>query len=70
VPDHHPLREPAIVRRLAPSEEARDVRDAKERDLKRLLRGSTIEQDLLGLLAAAAGGLTTPDLAELTGVSE
>ncbi|MET8853404.1 hypothetical protein [Amycolatopsis sp. NPDC004625] len=70
VPDDHPLREPAIVRRLAPSEEARAVRDAKERDLKRLLHGTSIEQALLGLLVAAAGGLTTPDLAELTGFSD
>ncbi|MBE1496238.1 hypothetical protein H4696_003338 [Amycolatopsis lexingtonensis] len=60
VPDDHPLRDPAVIRRLAPSEKARDVRDAKERDLKRLLHGSSIEQDLLGLLTAASGGLTTP----------
>ncbi|WP_103335828.1 hypothetical protein [Amycolatopsis sp. CA-126428] len=67
VPDDHPLREPAIIRPLAPSAKARTVRGAKERDLKRLLRGSPAEQDVLGLLTAAAGGLTLPDLTALTG---
>jgi hypothetical protein len=70
VPDHHPLRGPAVVRPLAPSAKAEAVRDVKERDLNRLLHGSPAEQDLLGLLTAAAGGLTTPDLAELIGTSE
>ncbi|MET8851481.1 hypothetical protein [Amycolatopsis sp. NPDC004625] len=70
VPDHHPLRDPAIIRPLAASAKAHAVRDAKERDLKRLLRGSAAEQDMLGLLTAATGGLTTADLAELTGSSE
>ncbi|WP_103353461.1 hypothetical protein [Amycolatopsis sp. CA-128772] len=70
VPDHHPLRSRAIIRPLAPSAKAGAVRDAKERDLKRLLRGSAAERDLLGLLTAAAGGLTPADLAELTGTSE
>ena len=36
-------------------------------ELQRLLRGSPAEQDLLGLLTAARGGLSGPDLAELTG---
>ncbi|MDQ7805409.1 hypothetical protein Q5425_16805 [Amycolatopsis sp. A133] len=67
VPDDHPLREPAIIRPLAPSAKAGAVRDAKERDLKRLLRGAPIEQDVLGLITAAAGGLTAPDLVTLTG---
>ncbi|WP_206784722.1 hypothetical protein [Amycolatopsis sp. MtRt-6] len=67
VPDDHPLREPAIIRPLAPSAKAGAVREAKERDLNRLLRGSPCEQDVLGLITAAAGGLTTPDLVALTG---
>lgn len=67
VPDDHPLREPAIIRPLAPSAKAGAVREAKERDLSRLLRGSPTERDVLGLITAATGGLTTPDLAALTG---
>jgi len=39
-----------------------------EKDLKRLLVGSPAEQDLLGLVTAAGGGLTAADLAELTGL--
>lgn len=70
VPDHHPLREPEVIRVLAPSPEAAAVRDAMERDLKRLFAGSPAEQDLLGLVVAAGAGLTTPDLAELIGISE
>lgn len=37
------------------------------RELKRLLTGALTEQDLLGLLTAAGGGLSLQDLAELTG---
>ena len=33
-----------------------------------MLGGSPAEQDLLGLLTAAVGGLSGPDLAELTGI--
>ncbi|MCE6994390.1 hypothetical protein LZG04_06145 [Saccharothrix sp. S26] len=40
-----------------------------ERELKRLLHGTSAEHDLLGLLTAAGGGLTAADLAELTGWS-
>ncbi|KAA5837198.1 hypothetical protein F1721_05190 [Saccharopolyspora hirsuta] len=69
VPSHHPLHDPSIVRQLAPSAEAQAVRGAMERDLKRLLYGSAAEQDLLGFLTAAGGGLTTQDLEELIGVS-
>ena len=39
-----------------------------QRELKRLLHGSQAEQDLLGLVAAAGGGLSAGDLAELTGL--
>ncbi|MFD7656621.1 tetratricopeptide repeat protein [Actinosynnema sp. NPDC059797] len=66
VPKHHPLRDTAIVRSLAQSSEAQAVRTEMERELKNLLRGSCVEQDLLGLLTAAGGGLTASDLAELT----
>ncbi|PSL53892.1 hypothetical protein B0I31_108339 [Saccharothrix carnea] len=70
VPDHHPLRTSAIVRRLSPSPKAHALRHVMERDLKRLLTGTPVEQDLLGLLTAAGGGLTTSDLAELSGISQ
>ena len=40
-----------------------------QRELRRLLHGSQAEQDLLGLVAAAGGGLSAPDLAELTGMA-
>jgi hypothetical protein len=69
VPLHHPLRDPGIVRELAPSRAAQAVRDDMERELGRLLDGTPAEQDLLGLLTAAGGGLTASDLAELTGWS-
>ena len=36
-------------------------------ELQRLLHGTPAEQDLLGLLTAARGGLSGPDLEELTG---
>ncbi|SFF84710.1 hypothetical protein SAMN05421678_102382 [Actinopolymorpha cephalotaxi] len=66
VPDSHPLRKADIVRSLRRSEYATVVRQDAERELKRLLRGSAIEKDLLGLLTAAGGGLSEGDLAQLT----
>ncbi|MCS7484137.1 hypothetical protein ACFFQW_28960 [Umezawaea endophytica] len=70
VPDHHPLRDPGIVRNLARSPYAATVRADCERELLRLMRGTPEEKDLLGLVAAAGGGLTTVDLADLTGYGE
>ncbi|MFJ2931531.1 hypothetical protein ACIO8G_02055 [Streptomyces sp. NPDC087219] len=70
VPDDHPLRRPEIVRTLAASPHAEVVRQDAERELRRLVHGTTIEKDLLGLLAAAGGGLSEADLAQLTGLSE
>lgn len=67
VPDTHPLRDPSIVRLLAPSPEARAIRVEAERELKYLLEDGGLPHDLLGLLVAAGGGLTADDLAELTG---
>jgi hypothetical protein len=69
VPDDHPLRDPAVVRVLAGSRQAAVVRADMQRELKRLLQGSPAERDLLGLVAAAGGGLSADDLAELTGVA-
>jgi tetratricopeptide (TPR) repeat protein len=65
VPDWHPLRDPAIVRPLSASAHARDVQRLGRQELQRLLRGSPAEQDVVGLLAAARGGLSARDLAEL-----
>ncbi|MBM7776534.1 hypothetical protein JOD54_006738 [Actinokineospora baliensis] len=69
VPEDHPLRGSAQVEHLSPSPEAHAVRDAMIRDLKRLLSGSQLQQDLLGFLTASGGGLTVRDLAELIEVS-
>ncbi|MGO1057326.1 hypothetical protein [Crossiella sp. CA198] len=66
VPPHHPLRTKDIVRPLAPSPAAKAIRHEMERDLHALLNGTPLEQDLLGLLTTAGGGLTKFDLAELT----
>ena len=68
VPDWHPLRDPAIIRPLPASPHARDVQRLARQELQRLLRGTPAEQDLLGLLTAARGGLSARDLAELAGV--
>jgi hypothetical protein len=67
VPDWHPLRDPGVIRLLADSPHARDLQRLGRAELKRLLKGSLVEQDLLGLLAAARGGLSGADLHELTG---
>ncbi|WP_338596700.1 hypothetical protein [Saccharopolyspora sp. SCSIO 74807] len=69
VPDEHPLKSPQIVRSLVPSPAASAVRKDMERDLKRLLGGSPLQRDLLGLLTAAGGELSILDLAELAEVS-
>ncbi|MFC3992989.1 hypothetical protein, partial [Actinoplanes siamensis] len=67
VPHWHPLRDPGIVRRLSASAYAQDLQRRGQVELKRLLKGSPVERDLLGLLTAARGGLSGPDLRELTG---
>ena len=68
VPDWHPLRDPAIIRPLAASPHARDMRRLGRQELQRLLRGSQAEQDVLGLLVAARGGLSARDLSELADI--
>jgi tetratricopeptide (TPR) repeat protein len=69
VPPHHPLRGLGVVRTLTPSRYAAVIRGDMERELDQLLTGSPDGRDLLGLLTAAGGGLSGPDLAELTGQS-
>ncbi|WP_433124983.1 hypothetical protein ACQPWW_21310 [Micromonospora sp. CA-240977] len=68
VPDGHPLRDQSMVRALAPSPAATVVRADMLRELTRLLRGAPTEQDMLGLLVAAGGGLSAADLSELLDV--
>ncbi|MET8853478.1 hypothetical protein [Amycolatopsis sp. NPDC004625] len=70
VPDHHPLRDAGIARTLTISEKATAIRAEMERELKELITGTEMQQDLLGLLAAAGGGLGPRELAELTGRSQ
>ncbi|MEU5666747.1 hypothetical protein [Streptomyces longwoodensis] len=69
VPDDHPLRQRVTVCQLQTSPHAEVVRQDAERELKRLLHGSTTELDLLGFLTTAGGGLTEEDLSELTDLS-
>jgi tetratricopeptide (TPR) repeat protein len=68
VPGWHPLRDPAIIQPLSASRQASDIQRLSRQELQRLLGGSRAEQDLLGLLAAARGGLSGSDLEELTGI--
>jgi hypothetical protein len=67
VPGRHRLRDSGIVRLLASSAYAQDIKTLAQQELRRLLHGIPAEQDLLGLLTAAWGGLSGPDLAVLTG---
>ncbi|GAA3256925.1 hypothetical protein ACFO1B_48630 [Dactylosporangium siamense] len=67
VPAGHPLRDRQVIRDLAASPHAAVQRDEARRELHRLLHGTVLEQDLLGLLVTARGGLRAADLAELTG---
>ncbi|MEU3921463.1 hypothetical protein [Streptomyces sp. NPDC029004] len=68
VPPDHPLRDPEIVRLLAPSPHARLISDMAERELQQLLNDAPVGNDLLGLLTVARGALTGRDLSELIGV--
>ncbi|MEP7024457.1 MAG: hypothetical protein ABJB47_11800, partial [Actinomycetota bacterium] len=68
VPDWHPLRDSGIIRLLPDSPHARDFQRRGRQELQRLLHGSAAEQDVLGLLTAARGGLSGADLEQLTGV--
>ncbi|MEV6157368.1 hypothetical protein AB0L53_44225 [Nonomuraea sp. NPDC052129] len=70
VPARHPLRDPAILRRLPVSPHAQIIRDDAERELDLLLDGGETEHDLVGFVAAAGGGLSGAALAELTGRTE
>ncbi|MFC0845397.1 hypothetical protein ACFH04_17015 [Streptomyces noboritoensis] len=67
VPADHPLRDTGIDHALGPSPHAQAVRVDAERDLLRLLEEGGSGRDLVGLIAAAGGGLGAADLARLTG---
>lgn len=68
VPDWHPLKDARNIRSLSPSPSAEVIRGDAERELWRLLDGGPAERELLGLVAAAGGGLGERDLAELSGL--
>ena len=68
VPGWHPLRDPAVIRPLDASGHAGDIRRLSGLELRGLLHGGAAGRDVLGLLAAARGGLSGPDLAELAEV--
>ncbi|MEU6484772.1 hypothetical protein [Streptomyces sp. NPDC046887] len=67
VPGNHPLRTREIDHWLERSEHAQAARWDAEQDLLRVLDGDGLGRDLVGLTVAAGGGLSAPDLAELTG---
>ncbi|WP_460071329.1 trypsin-like peptidase domain-containing protein [Streptomyces sp. YKOK-I1] len=62
---HHPLRDATTVRTLIQSPHAASTRAITQQEVKRLL-ADPADRDLLGFIATAGGGLTVPDLAELT----
>ncbi|XVU23370.1 trypsin-like peptidase domain-containing protein [Actinoplanes sp. CA-054009] len=65
-PDH-PLRS-CRVRLLGPSPYAEAIGRDANRELQRLLHGEEAQRDILGFIAASGGGLSQPDLVELTGL--
>ncbi|MEU8228947.1 hypothetical protein AB0C12_04990 [Actinoplanes sp. NPDC048967] len=66
----HPLRDRSVVWELERSPWADEFKSEAERELRRLLHGTRTEQDLLGVLTSAGGGLSAADLAEMTGAME
>ncbi|MEV3989047.1 hypothetical protein AB0J57_09055 [Streptomyces sp. NPDC049837] len=69
VPFDHPLRVEATTHRLDVSEHAEAVRRDAEADLLRLLQEEGLARELVGLISAAGGGLSTKDLAHLSQTS-
>ncbi|MFH8892878.1 hypothetical protein [Streptomyces sp. NPDC017949] len=69
VPEDHPLRDPALVRRLKVSPAATVIRDMVTRDLATLLKNREMGRPLLALLTAARGPLSGEDLAHLMGAA-
>uniref|UniRef100_A0A8D3WI47 Tetratricopeptide repeat protein n=1 Tax=Streptomyces pratensis (strain ATCC 33331 / IAF-45CD) TaxID=591167 RepID=A0A8D3WI47_STRFA len=69
VPPGHPLRDPATNHELLPAPAAWVVKEDAERNLDALIAAGGLTEELVGL-TAAGGGLTAPDLAELTGQTQ
>ncbi|MFJ7058344.1 hypothetical protein ACIQVA_11475 [Streptomyces microflavus] len=69
VPPGHPLRDPATSHELLPAPAASVVKEDAERNLDALIAAGGLAEELVGL-TAAAGGLTAPDLADLTGQTQ
>ncbi|WEV26721.1 tetratricopeptide repeat protein [Streptomyces sp. 71268] len=69
VPRGHPLRDPGIDHPLATSPVALAMREDAERSLEAMLDAGGLGRELVALTAAAGGGLSAADLAELTGDS-
>ncbi len=67
VPTGHPLRTDAINHRLTRSPHAATVRAEAENALDELVEKGGLGYQLLGLVAAAGGGLSAEDLAHLLG---
>ena len=65
IKDDHPLHNWTKTA-LTPSPHARGIGQQAEAELQRLLSGEAVQRDLIGFIAAAGGGLTISDLAELT----
>lgn len=65
VTEDHPLRT-ITPRQLSVSIHAREMERRAYLELTQLLKGSPLERDVLGLITAAGGGITTSDLQELT----
>ncbi|QDN87738.1 hypothetical protein [Streptomyces sp. RLB3-6] len=63
----HPLHAPRIDRVLVPSPAAQAVRLAAQRDLHALLSGKGLGREVTCLVAAANGGVSAQDLADLVG---
>ncbi|WP_311203037.1 NACHT domain-containing protein [Streptomyces atratus] len=62
----HPLRDEAVNHTLLPSPAAHAARERAEADLETLIAQGGLTRDLVGLTAAASGGLAAADLATLT----
>ncbi|MFF7258950.1 hypothetical protein ACFZCL_01450 [Streptomyces sp. NPDC008159] len=69
VPAGHPLLSTGINHSLAASAVAQAVREDAERNLEALIADGGLGLELVGLIAAARGGLGAADIAELTGQS-
>ncbi len=65
--ENHPLHSAHINHLLAPSPAAQALRKAAERDLHALLTGGGVGGEVACLIAAANGGLSAQDLADLMG---